>query len=128
MRARVGIVGPVTDAASAALLLCRKKECPFCAKLPIRAGGLGCHHIVVGSDISVDRLITDLEDAPEASASILPLKLILARIRRMLSHHYLAFQFLQKLPRFVDLISSFPNYDVKALIQRFHDTGVGTER
>jgi hypothetical protein len=43
-----------------------------------------------------------------------------------LPHHYLAFQFLQKLPRFVDFISSFPNYDVKALIQRFHDTGVGT--
>jgi hypothetical protein len=43
-----------------------------------------------------------------------------------LPHHYLAFQFLQELPRFVDLISSFPNYDVKALIQRFHDTGVGT--
>ena len=45
---------------------------------------------------------------------------------RCLPHHCLAFQFLQELPRFVDLISSFPNYDVKALIQRFHDTGVRT--
>jgi len=50
----------------------------------------------------------------------------LPRIWRMLPHHYLALQFLQELPRFVDLIRSFPNYDVKALIQRFHDTGVRT--
>src|SRR5690349_23714518 len=50
------------------LLLCRKKECPLCAQLPIRAGGLRCHHIIVGTDLSIDRLITDLEDAPDATA------------------------------------------------------------
>jgi hypothetical protein len=40
-----------------------KKECPLRAQLPISSGVIGRDDIVLGGKLSVDRLVTDLEDA-----------------------------------------------------------------
>jgi len=40
-----------------------KKECPLRAQLPISSDVIGRDDIVVGGKLSVDRLVTDLEDA-----------------------------------------------------------------
>src|SRR5262245_48732757 len=45
-----------------------KKERPLSAQLPISAGVVGRYDIVVGGDVGIDRLVTDLEDAPDAAA------------------------------------------------------------
>lgn len=45
-----------------------KKEGKLSAQLPISASVVGCHDIVVGVYLSIDRLVTDLEDAPNAAA------------------------------------------------------------
>lgn len=38
-------------------------------QLPIRASVVGRYDVVVGSDVGIDRLVTDLEDAPDATAN-----------------------------------------------------------
>jgi hypothetical protein len=48
----------------------RKQECPLSAQLPISADVIGRDDIVVGGKLGVDRLITDLEDAPYATANM----------------------------------------------------------
>ena len=45
-----------------------EKECPLRAQLPISASVVGRYDIVVGADVGIDRLVTDLEDAPDAAA------------------------------------------------------------
>ena len=45
-----------------------EKECPLRAQLPISASVVGRYDIVVGGDVGIDRLVTDLEDAPDAAA------------------------------------------------------------
>ena len=45
-----------------------KKEGPLRAQLPISASVVGRYDIVVGGDVGIDRLVTDLEDAPDAAA------------------------------------------------------------
>ena len=45
-----------------------KKEGPLRAQLPISAGVVGRYDIVVGGDVGIDRLVTDLEDPPDAAA------------------------------------------------------------
>ncbi len=45
-----------------------KKEGELSAQLPISADVIGRDDIVVGGKLSVDRLVTDLEDAPNAAA------------------------------------------------------------
>ena len=52
-----------------ASVLCWKEECPLGAQLPISASVVGRYDIVVGSDVGIDRLMTDLEDAPDAAAN-----------------------------------------------------------
>src|SRR5262245_12825464 len=46
-----------------------EKECPLRAQLPVSAGVVGRYHIVVGGDVGIDRLMTDLEDAPDAATN-----------------------------------------------------------
>ena len=45
-----------------------KREGPLRAQLPISASVVGRYDVVVGSDAGIDRLVTDLEDAPDAAA------------------------------------------------------------
>jgi methylmalonyl-CoA mutase cobalamin-binding subunit len=45
-----------------------KKEGPLRAQLPISASVVGRYDIVIGGDVGIDRLVTDLEDAPDAAA------------------------------------------------------------
>ena len=45
-----------------------KKECPLRAQLPIGASVVGRYDIVIGSEVGIDRLVTDLENTPEATA------------------------------------------------------------
>ena len=45
-----------------------KKEGPLRTQLPISARVVGRDDIVVGGDVGIDRLVTDLEDAPDAAA------------------------------------------------------------
>ena len=45
-----------------------KKEGPLRAQLPVSASVVGRYDIIVGRDIGVDRLMTDFEDAPDATA------------------------------------------------------------
>src|SRR4029078_3522088 len=45
-----------------------EKESPLSAQLPIGAGVVGSYGIVIDSDVGIDRLVTDLEDAPDATA------------------------------------------------------------
>ena len=45
-----------------------KKEGPLRAQLPIGASVVGRYHIVVGGDAGIDRLVADIEDAPDAAA------------------------------------------------------------
>src|SRR5262245_43190764 len=47
----------------------REQECPLSAQLPISASVVGRYDVVVGSDVGIDRLVTDLEYAPEAAAN-----------------------------------------------------------
>src|SRR5262245_20987717 len=44
-----------------------KKKCPLSTELPVSAGVIGRYNIVVGGDVGIDRLVTDLEDAPDAA-------------------------------------------------------------
>src|SRR6476469_2295296 len=44
-----------------------EKECPLRAQSPISASVVGRYDIVVGGDIGIDRLVTDLEDAHAAA-------------------------------------------------------------
>ena len=46
----------------------REQECPLCAQLPIGARVIRREDIVVGGDIGIEGLVTDLEDAPYATA------------------------------------------------------------
>ena len=46
----------------------REKEGPLRAQLPVSASVVGRYDIVVGGDVGIDRLVTDLEDAPDAAA------------------------------------------------------------
>ena len=46
----------------------REKEGPLRAQLPVSASVVGRYNIVVGGDVGIDRLVTDLEDAPDAAA------------------------------------------------------------
>src|SRR5262245_46335489 len=46
-----------------------KKECPRRAQLPISASVVGRYDVVVGSDVGIDRLMPDLEDAPDAATN-----------------------------------------------------------
>jgi len=45
-----------------------EKECPLRAQLPVSASVVRGYDIVVGGDVGIDRLVTDLEDAPDAAA------------------------------------------------------------
>src|SRR5262245_17445794 len=45
-----------------------EQECPLRAQLPISASVVWRYHVVVGGDVGIDRLVTDLEDAPDAAA------------------------------------------------------------
>src|SRR5262245_38799601 len=45
-----------------------EQECPLRAQLPIGASVVWRYHVVVGGDVGIDRLVTDLEDAPDATA------------------------------------------------------------
>jgi hypothetical protein len=45
-----------------------EKECPLRAQLPVSASVVGRYDIVVGGDVGIDRLVTDLEDTPDAAA------------------------------------------------------------
>jgi hypothetical protein len=45
-----------------------EKECPLRAQLPISASVVGRYDIVVCGEVGIDRLVTDLEDAPDAVA------------------------------------------------------------
>src|SRR5262245_50604736 len=47
----------------------REQECPLSAQLPISASVVGRYDVVVRSDVGIDRLVTDLEDAPETTAN-----------------------------------------------------------
>ena len=46
-----------------------EKECPLRAQLPVSASVVGRYDIVVGGEVGIDRLITDLEDAPDAATN-----------------------------------------------------------
>jgi hypothetical protein len=56
--------------------MCWKQEWPLSAQLPIGARVIRRYDIVIGGDVGVDRLVTDLEDAPDAAASARPLWVI----------------------------------------------------
>jgi hypothetical protein len=45
-----------------------EKEGPLGAQLPISASIVGRYDVVVGGDVGIDWLVTDLEDAPDAAA------------------------------------------------------------
>src|SRR5262245_12329797 len=47
----------------------REQECPLSAQLPVSASVVRRYDVVVGSDVGIDRLVTDLEYAPEAAAN-----------------------------------------------------------
>jgi hypothetical protein len=47
-----------------------KKECPLSTQLPISADVIGRDDIVVDGKLSIYRLVTDLEDAPYATANM----------------------------------------------------------
>src|SRR5262245_14583678 len=49
--------------------MCREQERPLSTQLPISASVVRCYDVVVGSEIGVDRLVTDLKDASEAAAN-----------------------------------------------------------
>ena len=44
-----------------------EKEGPLGAQLPVSASVVRGYDIVVGGDVGIDRLVTDLEDAPDAA-------------------------------------------------------------
>src|SRR5262249_48388343 len=46
----------------------REQECPLSTQLPVSASVIGRQHVVVGGDVGIDCLMTDLEDAPDAAA------------------------------------------------------------
>jgi hypothetical protein len=48
--------------------MCWEKKCPLSAQLPVSASVVRGYDIVVGGDVGIDRLVTDLEDAPDAAA------------------------------------------------------------
>jgi len=48
--------------------MCWEKKCPLSAQLPVSASVIRGYDIVVGGDVGIDRLVTDLEDAPDAAA------------------------------------------------------------
>jgi hypothetical protein len=48
-----------------------KKKCPLRAQLPISASVVGRYDIVIGGDVGIDRLVTDLEDAPDKRTATL---------------------------------------------------------
>src|SRR5262245_18191133 len=47
----------------------REQECPLSAQLPVSASVVRRYDVVVGSDVGIDRLVTDLKYAPEAAAN-----------------------------------------------------------
>ena len=48
--------------------MCWEKKCPLSAQLPVSASVVRGYDIVVGGNVGIDRLVTDLEDAPDAAA------------------------------------------------------------
>ena len=44
-----------------------EKECPLRAQLPVSASVVGRHDIVVGGEVGIDCLVTDLKDASDAA-------------------------------------------------------------
>ena len=48
--------------------MCWAQECPLRAHLPVSSSVVGSYDIVVGGDVGIDRLVTDLEDATDAAA------------------------------------------------------------
>src|SRR5262245_53765809 len=58
----------ITERAEAYYSMGWEQECPLRAQLPISASVVWRYHVVVGGDVGIDRLVTDLEDAPDAAA------------------------------------------------------------
>ena len=48
--------------------MCWEKKCPLSAQLPVSASVVRGCDIVVGGEVGIDRLVTDLENAPDAAA------------------------------------------------------------
>src|SRR4026209_2234052 len=47
--------------------MCWEKKCPLSAQLPVSASVVRGYDIVVGGDVGIDRLVTDLQDAADAA-------------------------------------------------------------
>ena len=66
--------------------MCWKKEGPLRAQLPVSTSVVGRYDIVIGGEVGIDRLVTDLEDAPDAAADRHSPAIILKISRRVGSY------------------------------------------